>query len=228
MKYLLSFIAGVIVCALLGFGLGTARAMPAPEETTTPTMLPTATRAATRTAAPTATRAATITPTVTATLQSGAMVAQEIRVAKNIVLGLTGAVECWNCAPFSPSWGGKVVKVKLSNYLPWAGGINCWEWDKDLEYCMSETSSGNDWEPYYGLSAACPQEWKHGTWVAIDGVGAFICLDWGSAIVCHDGDEAELAAGTEPHCHVDILGPSGSWNQKLFEATLWVSLNPRR
>lgn len=173
-----------------------------------------------------------LTPTVTTqpTLEAypGIKINNPVTVTTNITLGLTGAAECWNCAPFQPSFKGEPVQVKLSNYTPWAGGPNCWDWDKDFEYCMSETRSGLSWEEFYGFSAACPEEWPHGSWIAVEGVGAFICLDTGNEVVCHDGNEDEIKAGNKPHCHVDILGPSGSWNQQYFDATLWVSLNPRR
>ena len=187
-----------------------AYARPAPTETPLPTATPTR---------PTPTP--TVTPTQTHTPQPsptpplpGARVVDPIEVTKNITLGWTGKVECWNCTPFS-------VRVKLSNYIPWAGGPNCWLWSDDFKYCMSETRSGLAWESFYGLAAACPEEWPRGAWVSVPEAGTFICLDTGNEIKCREDE-------TGKYCNVDVLGPSGAdWNQKFFDAVLWVSFNPR-
>lgn len=127
-------------------------------------------------------------------------------------LGLAGAVQCWNCAPFKQT-------IKLSHYDPMAGPINCWDYDEELAYCFSPTRPGIHWKALYGLGAACDERWIWGTWVAVPGVGAFICTDTGGAIVCDE--ETGI-------CPVDILGPSGPWDGQIVEATLWVPLDPPR
>ena len=83
---------------------------------------------------------------------------------------------------------------------------------------MRETRSGLAWEEFYGFTAACPVEWGFGTWVEVPEVGTFICLDTGSAVTCDPADGV---------CVVDVLGPGGPWDQHIFDATLWVSFNPR-
>lgn len=140
----------------------------------------------------------------------GASVIDPVDVVKGIRLGMNGAIECWQCTPFS-------VRVRLTNYTPQAGGPSCWDWSKDFNYCMSETRSGLAWEEFYGLAAACDEGWPFGAWLQVEEVGTFICLDTGSDVKCTDGV-----------CVVDVLGPGGAWwNQKEFDATLWVSFNPR-
>lgn len=232
MRPVLSIPVGFLIGLLLAALVWPARVVsgkPAPTETPSPTLTVTPTAQPTQTGLP-PTPSAVPSPTIIPTLEVGGIrIVEPVDVAKGITLGLTGAVECWNCAPFAPSFDGQPVKVKLSNYTPWADDkYSCWQWDDELKYCMSETRSGNDWEPYYGFSAACPPGWKFGTWVVIEEVGSFICLDQGTSVICHEGNEEEMARHEPPHCHVDILGPSGPWNQHLYDATLWVSLNPRR
>lgn len=118
--------------------------------------------------------------------------------------GIPEQIGCYNCTPFS-------AKVKVSNYDPNRGPINCWDYDEKIEYCKSPTWIGVPWEAVWAFGAACPADWPIGTWVDIDTVGYFICFDHGDAIVCKDGI-----------CNVDILGPSDVWNGKEFDATLWV------
>jgi hypothetical protein len=169
----------------------------------------------------TATALPAVTPTITPTLvtmqpqptRAFPVSATPVDVAKGIILGWTGEVQCWNCAPFS-------AHVKLSNYNPPEGPNNCWDYDMATHYCYSPTLIGVPWKSVWGFGAACPPEWRVGTWIQIDGVGTFICFDRGSAIVCD--------AHTKT-CNVDILGPGGAkWNQQEYDVTLWVPLDPPR
>ncbi len=152
-----------------------------------------------------------IFPTPSAEAVLPTVTPEPIRIGGD-VFGWPGQVQCWDCNPFQ-------ARVRLTNYDPNAGPINCWDFDEELSYCMSDTASGIPWESVYGFSAACPIEWPYGTWVDVKDVGQFICLDRGNLVVC---DDQQL-------CAVDILGPSGAWwNGKTFEATLWVPLRPRK
>lgn len=128
------------------------------------------------------------------------------------ILGLPNAVECWNCAPFT-------AVAHISHYNPPAGGPNCYDFDLDNSYCYSPTFIGVHWKAVWGLGAACPVEWKIGTWVVIPDVGAFICLDRGGGIICDPDTKV---------CNVDILGPSGPWDGKTLTVSLWVPLDPPR
>lgn len=84
----------------------------------------------------------------------------------------------------------QAVTVKVTHYWPPAGGTNCYHFAGGV--CVSAMFSGAPWEPFVGIAAACPWEWKVGNAVAIGG-RLFICLDRG-AMTCEDGI-----------CHVDIL-----------------------
>ncbi len=125
-------------------------------------------------------------------------------------LGLAGQVQCWNCAPFT-------ARARLTHYDPMRGKINCWDWSESEKYCYSPTIWGIHWKSLWGFTAACAPEWKLGTWIAIPQVGAFICADRGNEVLCADGV-----------CNVDILGPSGPWDGKTVDVTLWVPLDPPR
>ena len=72
----------------------------------------------------------------------------------------------------------------------------------------------------YGIAAACPPEWKIGTWVVLpDNQGAYICLDRGDQVKCAENGV----------CAVDILGPGGAaWDGKTMAVSLWVPLDPPR
>lgn len=122
--------------------------------------------------------------------------------ADRVPFGITQ--ECWNCTPFT-------AKVKLSHYEPMRGDVNCWQFEDG--YCKSYTFSGVPWESAWGFGAACPVEYPIGTWVMVEGVGSFVCLDRGGSVVC------DKETGI---CNVDILGPGGWWDQGIFEVTLWV------
>jgi hypothetical protein len=138
---------------------------------------------------------------------------QPVPVVAGMTFGWTGHIECWNCAPFS-------AHAKLSNYNPMEGPNNCWDYDMHMHYCYSPTKMDVPWKAIWGFGAACPPEWPYGTWVEIPEVGTFICFDRGSSIKCDPKTKT---------CNVDILGPGGaSWNQKEFDVTLWVPLDPPR
>lgn len=107
--------------------------------------------------------------------------------AEGITFGVEGMVNCWNCYQTT-------ARIYLTYYTPQAGGINCWDYSND--YCNSTTASGIPWESVYGFSAACPIDWKFGTWVIIPEIGiAIICLDRGGAIRCNE----------QGVCNVDVL-----------------------
>ena len=128
-------------------------------------------------------------------------------------LGWDGQVQCFNCAPFAAT-------VRLTHYDPMTGPESCWDYDKDKGYCYSPTKPGIAWKGIWGIGAACPFEWPYGTWVVIPTAGAYICLDRGGSITCDP--ETKI-------CAVDILGPGGAaWDGQIFEATLWVPLDPPR
>ena len=128
-------------------------------------------------------------------------------------LGWAEHVECWNCAPFT-------AKARLTHYNPMKGDINCWDWSEEDQYCYSPTILGVPWKSVWGIAAACPMEWKLGTWVVLpDGQGAYICLDRGDQVICKD----------DGVCAVDILGPGGaSWDGQTVDVALWVPLDPPR
>lgn len=128
-------------------------------------------------------------------------------------LGWAGQVQCWNCAPFTAT-------ARVTHYDPMLGDINCWDWSEAEQYCYSPTYTGIHWKAVYGIAAACPPEWKIGTWVVLpNDQGAYICLDRGDQVLCSED-------GT---CAVDILGPGGAaWDGQTMPVTLWVPLDPPR
>lgn len=106
---------------------------------------------------------------------------------QGILFGVEGMVNCWGCYQTS-------ARIYLTYYTPQAGGINCWDYRDN--YCQSTTASGIPWESVYGFSAACPIDWKFGTWVVIPDLNlAVICLDRGGAIKCNE----------RGICNVDLL-----------------------
>jgi len=155
-------------------------------------------------------------PTSTATPEPTTGPAPTMKPALNPVtavgqLGLTAQVQCWNCVPFTQT-------VKLSHYDPTLGADNCWDYDEDVNYCYSPTQPGIHWKGVWGFGAACPQSWPFGTWVVIEDVGSFVCLDRGGRITCDGGV-----------CRVDVLtGQAAWWDQGEFEATIWVPMDPVR
>lgn len=128
------------------------------------------------------------------------------------VLGWPGEVKCYNCVPIKKH-------IQIHHYDPNQGDFNCYTFDPELNWCMSPTSSGLNWQAVYGIAAACPIEWGFGPWIEIPTVGNFICLDHGDLIYCNpDGGL----------CTIDILGPGGAaWDGKYFDATLWVPVRPK-
>jgi len=129
-------------------------------------------------------------------------------------LGWPGRVECWNCAPFQ-------AQARLTHYDPMLGDINCWDWSEEQTYCYSPVFIGVHWKAVWGIAAACPPEWKIGTWVVLpDAQGAYICLDRGDQVLCNPESGV---------CAVDILGPGGApWDGQTMAVTLWVPLDPPR
>lgn len=126
-------------------------------------------------------------------------------------LGLTSQVRCYDCVP-------STVRVKLSNYEPLTGPDSCWDYEESNGYCYSPTFPGVVWQGVWGLTAACPFEWRLGTWVEIPGVLTVICMDRGGRINCEDGI-----------CRVDVLGPGGAyWNQQEYDAIIWAPVEPER
>lgn len=176
-----------------------AQAEPSPTATPTPTTPPTITPSLTRT--PTAPPDIRLTPTA-------------IVAAGGLTFGWPGEIQCWNCSPFN-------AHIRLTHYNPQKGEINCWDWSDEFDYCMSPTFIGVPWEAVWGFGAACPVEWPIGTWIDIEGVGAFICFDRGDQVTC------DHETGI---CAVDLLGPGGAeWDGQEFEdVVLWVPLKPRR
>jgi len=98
----------------------------------------------------------------------------------------------------------QAVTVRVTHYWPPLGGTNCYRYVDGV--CVSAMYSGAPWEPYVGIAAACPWEWKIGNAVAING-RLFLCLDRGS-MSCEDGI-----------CHVDILTDLPV--DGIFEAERW-------
>ncbi|MEA4910183.1 MAG: hypothetical protein VB089_21355 [Anaerolineaceae bacterium] len=111
---------------------------------------------------------------------------------------------CLDCKEYS-------VKVRLTHYDPNEGSHNCWDYDESTGLCMSNMQSDLPWQAFWGVAAACPVEWPHGTWVMVPDVGNFICLDRGGIIGC-----------SSDTCDVDILGNTGSWDGKIFDAQILV------
>ena len=160
------------------------------------------------TATPTSTPTSTITPPVSWYMTPTAVVG-----AGNKSFGWQGQIGCYDCTPFNQ-------RIKLTHYNPQKGDINCWKWDEEFQWCMSETFSGIPWESVWGFGAACPPEWPIGTWVEIPTVGSFVCFDRGDMVLC------DFEKGL---CQVDLLGPGGAeWDGKEFDAVLWVPLKPRK
>lgn len=197
MKVIAVFLAGFILAVILGVVV--IKPTSAQQVVLDVSAVPTITM--TRTPTNTVTPMPTVTPLPT-------------RVYEPIALGIAGEVQCFNCAPFS-------AKVRITNYDPLAGDINCFDYADG--YCWSPTSSGLHWKAVWGFAMACPMEWPLGTWVQIDGIGSFICLDRGEMIKCMEyGEEGQM-------CYVDILSHGDySWNGGVYDATLWVPLNPPR
>jgi len=195
-----ALLAGVLLAVIIAFVAKPATAMEQPLDVSTFTPTATMTPKPSETARPTATHTPTITPTPMGEIPA---------------LGLSGEVRCWNCAPFQ-------VRVHLTNYDPMSGDINCFDFDEEKQYCYSPTSSLIHWKSLWGFGAACPMEWPLGTWVQIEGIGAFLCMDRGDLVYCQ-------GPTGNPLCNVDIMGPGGHWwNGGDFIATLWVPLDPPR
>ncbi len=111
---------------------------------------------------------------------------------------------CFNCTVYQ-------VPVRFTSYRPWEGGINCFTFQDG--YCESPMSSELRWENFVGIAAACPPEWPLGTWVEAPGIGAWVCLDRGGAVLCVDGV-----------CVVDVLAESiGDLDGQTINATVYIT-----
>jgi len=115
---------------------------------------------------------------------------------------------CGNCDGYS-------VKIKYTHYYPPEGGINCWDWNEDTQYCDSPTYSGIPWESALYWGAACPYDWGIGTWIEVPYWGSVMCIDRGS-MECVLGTDGWL-------CHVDILAPSiGVIDGQVIESEVYI------
>ena len=111
---------------------------------------------------------------------------------------------CFNCTVYE-------VPVRFTSYRPWEGGINCFTFQEG--YCESAMSSELRWENFVGIAAACPPEWPLGSWVEAPGIGAWVCLDRGGAVLCVDGV-----------CIVDILAENiGDLDGKILNALVYIT-----
>ena len=79
---------------------------------------------------------------------------------------------------------GQSIKVRISHYEPWLGGINCFNFVNGE--CLSKMSSGKRWQDYIDVAIACPVELEFGTKIIIEG-REWVCLDRGGAIIYQDG-----------------------------------------
>ena len=81
---------------------------------------------------------------------------------------------------------GETIKVKLSNYLPNEGGINCANFVNGE--CISNLANGEDWKIYFGKNntIACPSELPFGTVIIIYN-REYTCRDRGGAIIIENG-----------------------------------------
>lgn len=200
MKYIITiaaFLAGICLTMLFGPVQRPVKAMP-----TTPTITFTPMAARTPTPGNEPTMASTLAPTATII---------PAHIANSTVLGWGAEVACINCVPVKKH-------VQVHHYDPRAGKFNCFTWNETLNWCMSPTSSGIDWQAVWGIAAACPQEWGIGPWIELP-FGNFICLDHGDMIFCEPDGSL---------CTIDILGPGGAaWDGHEFDATLWIPVKPK-
>jgi len=154
---------------------------------------------------------ATPGPTQTATLEQTLVPVSPTAEIAVLPLpdGLQGSYQspaefCFNCTVYQ-------VPVRFTSYRPWEGGINCFTFQNG--YCESAMSSELRWENFVGIAAACPPEWPLGTWVEAPGIGAWVCLDRGGAVLCVD----EV-------CVVDILAESiGDLDGQTITATVYIT-----
>lgn len=88
------------------------------------------------------------------------------------------------------------VQVDLFAYDPSAGDEYCLEWVDGV--CLSDMYSGLDWRVpvYHDFAIACPVEWSIYSYVDVENVGRFQCLDRGSSVVC-EGDVCRVAILSE-------------------------------
>lgn len=88
-------------------------------------------------------------------------------------------------APILPQEAqGRMITVKVSNYWPKLGGVNCSNFVNGA--CVSRMASGLPWQDYINSAAACPPEWPFHTQVMVNGQ-VWECLDRGGKIQIVDG-----------------------------------------
>ena len=78
-----------------------------------------------------------------------------------------------------------IIQARLSSYRPWEGGVNCARFVDG--YCISRTASGERWEDWVGIGAACPPEMPFWTQFRLQGGELFTCVDRGGKIVTENG-----------------------------------------
>lgn len=69
----------------------------------------------------------------------------------------------------------------MSHYTPWTGGPNCSRFVNGE--CISRMASGERWQDWVGIAAACPVEIPFWSIVILPGGEKFVCLDRGGKIV---------------------------------------------
>lgn len=147
-----------------------------------------------------------IVPTETAIVPTPTAESDDHASGNEVYLGLLNSEDyCLNCTTYP-------VQVRVTHYWPPDGGMNCFDFRDG--YCVSAMASGLRWENYIGLAVACPMEWPFGSWVEIQGMGSYNCLDRGS-MVCN-----------EEYCDVDILSPSiGEFDGRILSAQVHINWN---
>ena len=78
-----------------------------------------------------------------------------------------------------------IIQARLSHYWPPLGGTNCARFIDG--YCVSRTASGERWEDWVGIGAACPPEMPFWTQFRLPGGELFTCVDRGGMIVAEGG-----------------------------------------
>lgn len=79
------------------------------------------------------------------------------------------------------------VVVEVFEYYPPRGDLDCLEFVDGV--CLSDMYSGANWRlpVYHDFAVACPDEWSIYSYIDIDGLGRFQCLDRGSSVRCENG-----------------------------------------
>ncbi len=115
---------------------------------------------------------------------------------------------CGNCQGYS-------VRIRYTHYYPPLGGMNCWNWNDETQYCDSPTYSGIPWESGMYWGAACPYDWGIGTWIEVPYWGSVMCIDRGDMVCIQDADGWL--------CEVDILAPSiGKIDGQVLQSVVFI------